>query len=180
MKRYIVATVVALLVTGGVAAAAVTVDPASGTGFAGRSEVQDALHLNNQMLQRSARTIQFRLLTVTTAQISWECGFFPDSNGGPTQVSDRNEWFLGTSAQRLSDSVARAGHAVTGFNLTGNSGDPTTTAHWSGPPPGSPGFGACPDGWQVIVPPHASPNETTFLQVSRFGRHWAELLKLDQ
>jgi hypothetical protein len=180
MKRYIVATVVALLLTGGVATAAVTVDPATGTGFAGKGDVQAALHLPNPSLQRHARAIQFRLLAVTTADISWECGFFPDPNGGPTQFLDRNERFLGTSAQRLSDSVVYAGPDLTGFNLTGFSGDPITTAHWFGPQPGSPGFGACPAGWQLISPPHASPSTTTFLQVSRHGRHWAHLLTLPQ
>lgn len=178
MKRYIVATVVALLVTGGVATAAVTFDRTSGTGFADRSDVQAALHLSDAKLGRSASAFQFRLLTVTTAEISWECGYFPSPGVGPTRFLDRSEAFKGTSAQRVSDSVARAGGAVTGFNLTGYSGEPTGTAKWSGPKPGSPGFGACPAGWALVMGPHASSGDRSFLQVSFNGERWADLLTL--
>jgi hypothetical protein len=180
MRRYIVATVVALLVTGGVAAGAVTVDPATGTGFAGTHDVRVALHVPRQVLHRKADEVQFRLLTVTTAEISWVCGYFPDPNAGPTKTFTRTEEFLGTSAQGLSDTVARTGDRLIGFNLTGFSGEPITTAHWFGPQPGSPGFGACPPGWQLVQSPHASPSETTFLQVSLNGRHWDFLQKVSQ
>jgi hypothetical protein len=178
LKRYLVATVAAVLVTGGVAAAAVTFDQTGGTGFAGASDVKAALGLGNAKLDRKASEIQFRRLTITTAEITWVCGYFPTPEGPPAKTIDREELFIGTSAQSVSDTVARSDGAPSGFNLTGYSGDPTGTAHWFGPKPGSPGFGGCPRGWDLVQPPHASHGETSFLQVSPSGHRWANLLTL--
>ena len=179
MKRYIAATVVALAVTTGVAAAAVTFDQANGTGSAGKGDVEAALGLSDAQLARSASAVQFRVFSLTTGDIAWECGYFDSSGGGPVRTLIRDEAFRGTSAQPVGDSVTRAGGVVTGFELTGYIGEPKSTAHWSGPKPGSPGFGSCPAGpWQLIQGPSAHVGTSTSLQVSRNGGRWVDLLAL--
>jgi hypothetical protein len=179
MKRYIAATIAALALTVGVAAAAVTFDQATGTGSAGKEDVQAALGLSDAQLDRSASAVQFRVFSLTTGDIVWECGYFDSSSGELVRTLDRDEAFRGTSAQRVGDSVTRAGGAVTGFELTGYVGEPKTTAHWSGPKPGTPGFGSCPAGWQLIQGPSAHVGTSTSLQVSRNGGRWVDLLALE-
>jgi hypothetical protein len=179
MKRYLTATLVALALTAGVAAAAVQFDQATGTGSAGKQDVEAALGLNDAQLDRSASAVQFRVFSLTTGDISWECGYFDSSGAGPLRTLVRDEAFRGTSAQAVGDSVTRTGGAVTGFELTGYAGEPTNTAHWSGPKPGTPGFGSCPAGpWQLIQGPSAHVGTSTFLQVSRNGGRWVDMLAL--
>ena len=179
MKRYIAATAVALLATAGAAAAAVTFDPATGTGFAGKGDLEAALGLRDAQLEGSADAVQFRELVREGGDIDWVCGYFTSPDAAPSRTKTRSETFTGTTIQSVGDSVASADGALSGFNLTGFSGEPTSTAKWAGSKPGSPGFGACPNGpWDLVPGPSAHIGTTIILQVSRNGGHWVDLLTL--
>ena len=57
------------------AQAAVTFDPATGTGFAGKGDVQLAFGWNNNQLQTNAGQLTFRSerSTVKVTEVSWAC-----------------------------------------------------------------------------------------------------------
>jgi hypothetical protein len=108
--------------------AAVTFDAATGTGFVGKGDVQTALTLNNAQLNAQAATLVFTYNALTEQETSWTC------------VNDRNEQ---TQERERTTSTAVTGvvsvvsrdnkRQITGFNLTGFTGTPTTTATTEGP-----------------------------------------------
>ena len=56
--------------------AAVTFDPATGTGFVGKGDVQTAMGWNNAELQKNAENLKFTYVTETTyaVAVTWTTG----------------------------------------------------------------------------------------------------------
>lgn len=97
------------------ASAAVTFDPASGTGFVGKGDVQTALVWNNQQLQNNASAVTFSYLSedLYSARCEWFTG------GGPKgeklhEVTYKRQ----TSVQSTVAYDLRMKNQITGFNLT--------------------------------------------------------------
>lgn len=148
---------VAMFVAAGTVFAAVTFDPATGTGFVGKGDVQTALNLNNAQLQSA--TISFRALKVT--ETTWTC----DRDGGP-QTQERATT---TTSQAVVSSTARVKNQITGFNLNGyDQTVPEQVISREGPPEGS-----CPTGWTAIN--LSSQVVSTTLQVSKDGTNFVSL-----
>jgi hypothetical protein len=121
---------VAMLVAAGAVFAAVTFDPVTGTGFVGKGDVQTAFGWNNQQLQQNAGSVSFSATTVS--EQSWVC----DRDAGP-QTQERSRT---TTTQGVVSNIARVKNQITGFNLTGYSGTPSSTTE-------GPALGSCPTGW---------------------------------
>lgn len=156
----------ALVVTGaGIALAIVTFDPASGTGFVGKGDVQEVFGWNNKALQDNANSVQFRVVTEEVTETTWTC----DRDAGP-QTQERARTTT-TETQGVVSSVARERNQITGFNLIGYEGTPTTTSTTEGP-----AVGSCPTNWTVTVGPDTETisSETNF-QVSNDGTNWFDL-----
>ena len=118
---------VAMLVAAGAAFAAYTFDPATGTGFVGKGDVQLIYGYNNQQLQTNASKIDFR--AITTSETSWTCSRPAPTPQDPNReiTQQRNNT---TTAQGLATTVARDNSKgkngpVTGFNLIGYDSPPT-------------------------------------------------------
>ena len=140
----LVAGAVAALTIAGAVFAAVTFDPATGTGFVGKGDVQLVFGWNNKALQDNAASVQFRANSTVVTERSWTC---TNENNQNEQVRDRTTT---TSIQGVVSSVARERNQITGFNLTGYSGDPTMTSETKGPP-----LNSCPSGqggWTLTTP----------------------------
>ncbi|MBT2538570.1 hypothetical protein [Arthrobacter sp. ISL-69] len=119
------------------AAAIVTFDPATGTGFVGKGDVQTGFDWNNKALQTHASTVDFRVDSVS--ETTWTCSKTFETGNGETKeiVQVRNST---TSVQGLVTTVARDNSkgkdgAITGFYLRGYEGTPTLET--DGPPAGT-------------------------------------------
>jgi hypothetical protein len=138
MRKLYLAIALALatmVVTAG-AAFGYTLDPATGTGFVGKGEVQTAFGWNNNQLQQRADTVSFEVEKVT--ENSWVC-----SRIGPQGQEQTQERENVRTTAALVDSVARERNQVTGFILEGY--DPDVEERLisrEGPP-----LGSCPTGW---------------------------------
>jgi hypothetical protein len=148
---------VAMFVAAGAVFAAVTFDPATGTGFVGKGDVQTALGFNNKQLQDNVNNIQFRTLKVT--ETTWTC----DRDAGPQTQERANS----TTTQGVVDTVARERNQITGFNLTGYSGAEEEIGHEG------PAVGSCPTGWTAIN--QSSQVISSTLQVSADGTNFVNL-----
>lgn len=158
--------VVALTVTGS-ALAAVTFDPATGTGFVGKGDVQLIYGWNNKALQDNAGALQFRASSEVVTERSWVC---TNTNNENTQERDRTTT---TSTQGVVSSIARERNQITGFNLTGYSGTPTESSSTEGPPVNS-----CPSGPWTLTSPAGDPevvSSESHVQVSTDGTNWFNL-----
>jgi len=124
--------------------AAVTFDPATGTGFVGKGDVQTALGYNNKQLQDNAGSLQFTFVSTTVSETSWEC-----TNENNDKVQER-ERTTTTETTGVIDSIARERNQITGFNLMGFSGDPVTDSSTDGPKLNS--CPANPSGWVLTTP----------------------------
>jgi hypothetical protein len=156
--------VAALTVTAS-ALAAVTFDPATGTGFVGKGDVQLVFGWNNSQLQSNVGSVQFRALSTEVSETAWTC-----QRDAGTQTQERARTTT-TSIQGVVSSIARERNQITGFNLTGYSGTPTQTSETEGPP-----LGSCPNGWSVVQGPDTEVvSSSTTLQVSRDGSNWLDL-----
>lgn len=98
------------------ALAAVTFDPATGTGFVGKGDVQVALDLNNKQLQDAAAGLVFTYDATTVSETAWTC-----SNEHNDNVQQRRRTSTTTTSGVVSH-VARERNQVTGFVLTGFTG----------------------------------------------------------
>jgi hypothetical protein len=132
-------------------AQAVTLDPATGTGFIGKGDVQLACGFNNKQLQDFVQTVgngsvQFRVNSTSVTEVSWTCTNDRNEN---TQERDRTTT---TSLRGLVSSLARIKTQVTGFNLTGYSGDPVSTSTTEGNP-----LNSCPSGPWTLTTPAGDP-----------------------
>jgi hypothetical protein len=170
VRKFIVATVAALLVVGmvaGMAFAAVTFDPVSGEGFVGKGDVQLVFGWNNKALQKNADSVQFQATSTVVSEVSWVC---TNSNNENTQERARTTT---TSVQGVVTTVARDNKfQITGFNLTGYSGTPTPSSSTEGPP-----LNSCPNNWTLTTPagdPEVVSSSST-LQVSTGGTNWFDL-----
>ncbi|CAN5765685.1 hypothetical protein BH23CHL7_BH23CHL7_05020 [soil metagenome] len=135
--RGVVLSVAALSLVATGAMAAVTFDPADGTGFVGKGDVQLALGYNNKQLQNNANDLQFAVESQTETEASWTC----DRDAGP-QTNERNNTIT-TTTQGLLEHVERDNKKqITGFRLTGYDGNPEIDEERDGP-----ATGACPTGW---------------------------------
>ncbi len=84
-----VVTLVAILLTVTVAFAAVTFDPATGTGFVGKGDVQLIYGWNNKQLQDNAANVQFRANSEVVTEVSWTCTNSNNQNERP-RADDHN------------------------------------------------------------------------------------------
>src|SRR5215204_1584872 len=107
--------------------AAVTFDPTTGTGFVGKGDVQTALGWNNKQLQDNAGSLQFTFVSTTVTEVSWICTNDRNEN---TQERERTTT---TDTSGVVSSVARERNQITGFNLNGFTGTPTTDSSTEGP-----------------------------------------------
>ena len=119
--------------------AAVTFNPATGTGFVGKGDVQLALGLNNAQLQAQAGSLAFTYTNTSSTATTWTC----DRDAGP-QTQERAN-ITTTTTQGVVSSIARVKNQITGFNLSGYSGTPTESSEHEGP-----AVGSCPTGWTAI------------------------------
>jgi hypothetical protein len=158
------AAIVAAFAIGTTAAlAAVTFDPATGTGFVGKGDVQLVFGWNNKALQDNAGSVDFRSASTETSETTWTC---KRDSGEQTQERLRTTT---TTIQGLVTTVGRLKNQITGFNLNGYEGTPTTTTVSDGP-----ALGSCPQFWtevegsqETVVTPG-----TTTLEVSINGTDW--------
>jgi hypothetical protein len=144
-----------------VALAAVTFDPATGTGFVGKGDVQLALGYNNKQLQDNAGSVQFRASTEQVSTSTWTC----DRDAGP-QTQERANTTT-TTTQGIVSKIDRVKNQITGFNLTGYSGAPTTETEHEGP-----AVGSCPTGWTAIDLVTEDGPSSSSLEVSSDGITW--------
>ena len=160
------AIIAALTMTAG-ATAAVTFDPATGTGFVGKGDVQLIYGWNNQQLQNNAGLLQFRAISTEVSEVSWTC---TNSNNENLQVRQRTTT---TNSQTVVSNIARVRNQITGFNLTGYSGAPTQSSSTEGPPVNS-----CPSGPWTLTSPAGDPvvvSSESHVQVSTDGTTWFNL-----
>jgi hypothetical protein len=148
----------ALVVIGaGVALAAVTFDPDTGTGFVGKGDVQLAFGWNNKEIQNNAGAVTFQATSTEVTEVSWEC-----TNTNNEVIQERARTTT-TETQGVVSVVTRDNKKqVTGFNLTGYSGTPTESSTTDGPPVNS-----CPAGPWTLTTPAGEPeviSSTTTVQ----------------
>jgi hypothetical protein len=148
-RKFVVATVAALLVVGmvaGMAFAAVTFDAETGTGFVGKGDVQLALNWNNKQLQDNADSLEFASVSEVVTEVSWTC---TNTNNENTQLRERTTT---TTTEGVVSKVARERNQITGFNLTGYSGTPTSSSTTEGNP-----LNSCPSGPWTLTTPAGDP-----------------------
>ncbi|HEY4556119.1 MAG TPA: hypothetical protein VIG68_06765 [Lysobacter sp.] len=122
IKRASIAAAAALLVSAS-AFAAVTFDPATGTGFVGKGDVQLAFGWNNATLQRNAGKVTFTYATEATYAVTCEWNTYTNGNKNreaktvPHKVTEG----LSVASRANFDSSARSNKQgdVTGFQLLG-------------------------------------------------------------
>jgi hypothetical protein len=150
-----------------VALGAVTFDPATGTGFVGKGDVQLIFGWNNKALQDNAASVQFRASTEEVTEVSWEC-----TNANNENIQERARTTT-TTTQGVVSNIARVKNQITGFNLTGYSAGSTSTSETEGPP-----LNSCPSGPWSLTTPAGDPevvSSSTVLEVSRNGTDWFQL-----
>jgi hypothetical protein len=162
----LLAVAMTALLSATAAFAAYTFDPASGTGFVGKGDVQLVYGYNNQQLQTNAAKIDFR--TSTTSETTWTCSKpNPSSPDKPDIVNNRSNE---TTTQGLATTVARdtskgKNGPVTGFNLTGYDSPATTVTSGSA-------IGSCPanpSGFTYDVGSEQTTTGPTVLEVTNDG-----------
>jgi hypothetical protein len=143
MKKRIavLAAAAGVLATFGVAMAAVTFDPATGTGFVGKGDVQMPAGLNNRQMQTVHESVTFTY--DATSSVTYTCEWItgPAHNRSTHQVTRTKT--SGISATVASDS--RKTGQWTGWNLNGMDGESVTgepVPQLGDACPGNPGNGA--------------------------------------
>jgi hypothetical protein len=122
--------------------AAVTFNPATGTGFVGKGDVQLALGLNNAQLQAQADDLEFTSVSTVVKEVSWIC---TNSNNDNTQERARTTT---VSIEGVVSGVARSKNQISGFNLDGYVGTPTESSTTEGNQ-----LNSCPGGpWTLTTP----------------------------
>jgi hypothetical protein len=143
MKKFAVvaaAGAVALFAT--TAYAAWTFDPATGTGFVGKGDVQLALGYNNKQLQDNAGSLVFTYESEVVTEVSWIC---TNSNNENTQERERTTT---TTESGVANAVARERNQITGFNLTGFTSSTPVESTTEGNQ-----LNSCPSGpWSLTTP----------------------------
>jgi hypothetical protein len=147
--------------------AAVTFDPATGSGFVGKGDVHLVYGWNNKQLQDNAEDVEFRAKSEVVTEVSWIC-----TNENNQNIQER-ERTTTTSIQGLVDSIARDKNQITGFILDGYSETPTPSSTTDGP-----AVNSCPSGPWSLTTPAGDPEEvssTSTLEVSIDGKNWVKL-----
>jgi len=106
----------ALLATTGSVLATVTFDPATGTGYVDKADVQAAFGWKDQTFQANARKVSFHVVHVTSW--TWDCLIDRES---VTFVGDVQS-SRAVEDEALGTAVGRTVRAVTGFDLNGFAG----------------------------------------------------------
>jgi len=154
------------------AAAIVTFDPATGTGFVGKGDVQTVFEWNNKALQTHASTVDFRVDSVS--ETTWTCSKTFELGNGETKeiVQVRNST---RSLQGLVTTIARDNSKgkdgpITGFYLQGYEGTPTLETD-------GPAVGSCPaDPSGFVYDENAQTTESGGgLEVTYDGTSWYNL-----
>jgi hypothetical protein len=149
MKTRTAAFAAAITLAGAAALAAVAFDPASGTGFVGKGDIQLAFGWNNDQLQRNAALVGFNYRQ--RASYSATCEFITGEGTRGQQTHD----VAVTKMTMVNDQVlfdTRTHKQIDGFNLTGLG---SSTIVGAVPEVG----GTCPDG----------PNGGTWVSVTQTG-----------
>jgi hypothetical protein len=107
------ALVGALFVTAGTALATVGFDPATGTGYVAKEDVQAAFGWKEQAFQANARKLSFHSERLTSW--TWECLI----DGQLATLTADEQVSLAVESTLVGTAVRRNGIAVTGFDLTG-------------------------------------------------------------
>lgn len=148
--RLLILAGAAALATAGAAFAAVTFDPATGTGFVGKGDVQLALGLNNAQLQNQAGSLQFSVASTVVTEASWLCTNTRNEN---TQERSRTTT---ETVQGVLSAVARERNQITGFNLNGYAGGGSTSSSVTE----GPQLNSCPTNW-VLTPGTTTVDESS-------------------
>ncbi len=106
----------ALLATTGNVLATVTFDPAAGTGYVDKSDVQAVFGWRDQLFQANARKVSFHAVHVVSW--TWDC---PIDGELLTFVSDEQSSRT-VEVEALGTTAGRTVRSVTGFDLTGFAG----------------------------------------------------------
>jgi hypothetical protein len=149
------------LIAGSLAYAAVTFDPASGTGFVGKGDVQQALGLNNAQLQAQANTLkdQFYAVSTVVSERTWTC-----TSSNPQSTTQERLRTTTETIQGVVAAVARERNQVTGFILEGYGGHPVEISETEGNV-----LNSCPNGPWSLTQPAGDPeviNSSTVLTVN--------------
>jgi hypothetical protein len=151
MKKGILTGVAAAAIAAGLAlaapaSAAVTFDAATGAGFVGKGDVQQAFGWNNSLLQSRANDVVFAAESDTVTEVSWVC---TNPKNETTQERLRTTT---TSTSGVVSAVTRDNKSrqVTGFNLAGYAGGATNTSTSDGNK-----LNSCPTNW--ILTPAGDP-----------------------
>jgi hypothetical protein len=121
---------VAMFVAAGAVFAAVTFDPATGTGFVGKGDVQLAFNLNNKQLQQNASKVSFTYEEV--GEYTLLCKADDKTNPKTGVVTPGAEKEFKNRAQSVQSSVqgdprqVKGQNQFTGFNLSGITSTVTT------------------------------------------------------
>lgn len=113
-----VALVGVLLASAGSALATVGFDPASGTGYVAKADVQAAFGWKEQAFQANARKLSFHSERLTSW--TWDCLI----DGQLSTLTADEQISQRISSTVVGTAVRRNGVAVTGFDLTGFSAAP--------------------------------------------------------
>jgi hypothetical protein len=150
-RKFVVATIAALLVVGmvaGMAFAAVTFDADTGEGYVGKGDVQTAYGWNNKQLQDNAEGLTFTY----------------EASGEYTLVCSRTHPQQGYQEQTFKDRVfsitgsvdydPKKQNQISGFNLSGYVGEPEFNGQ------------DCPEGWpnEVSREPNGEPTGGLYAQ----------------
>jgi hypothetical protein len=119
-----------------------TVDPATGVGFVGKGDVQDAFGWNDHDLQANHEGVSFALAAKTTSTTTWSC--FNPKNG---KFQDREHVVRAdTTGELLYEARTNPQDKVTGFLLTGLAEGSSSVTESDGPK-----LGSCPSGpWAYV------------------------------
>ena len=124
----------AMFVAAGAVFAAVTYDPATGTGFVGKGDVQLAFNLNNKQLQQNASKVTFTYETVgeytllckadDTSKTNPKTGEVTVTEGASKEFKNRTESVQSTL--NGDPRQTKGQNQFTGFNLSGITSTVTT------------------------------------------------------
>jgi hypothetical protein len=118
------AAAIAFCVMVGTASAAVDFDPATGTGFVGKGDVQLAFGWNNKALQSNASAVTFVYEAVDTYEA--ECEFYTGPERNRTRHTATETEKTSVAGVPDADPRLKAGQQqFTGFILSGFEGDPS-------------------------------------------------------
>ena len=137
MKKSLSILAIALMATFGAtssfAQTSSTFNPATGTGFAAKGDVQRVLGLNNAGYQSTSYTFSYMGEVVT--EVTWEC-----TNDNNEKVQERARTTT-SSVSGVVAALARVKNQITGHNLTGYSGTVSNSLQTEGP-----AVNSCPGG----------------------------------